>query len=60
MNKIRDSAIKIHEERAETQSRIQKTREQEISDAVQNPRKIELEIELSPSKTVVRKYLQNK
>jgi hypothetical protein len=61
MNKIRDAAIKkIHDERAETQSRIQKAREQEISAAVKNPRKIELEIESSPSKAVGRKYLQNK
>ena len=61
MNKIRDDAIKkIHDERAETQSRIHKAREQEISAAVKNPRKIELEIESSPSKAAGRKYLQNK
>jgi len=45
MNKIRNAAIKkIHDERAETQSRIHKAREQEISAAVKKPRKIELEI----------------
>jgi len=61
MNKIRDAAIKkIHDERAETQSRIHKAREPEISAAVKNPRKIELEIESSPSKAAGRKYLQNK
>jgi hypothetical protein len=52
--------VKIHEERAETQSRIHKVREQEISDVVKNPRKIELEIESSPLKVADRKYLQNK
>ncbi len=60
MNKIRDVAIKkIHDERAETQSRIQKAREQEISVVVKNPHKIEFEIESSPSKVASRKYLQN-
>jgi hypothetical protein len=61
MNKIRDAAIKkIHDERAATQSRIQKAREQEISDVVKNPRKIESEKkESSPSKVAGRKYLQN-
>jgi len=44
MNKIRDVTIKkIHEERAETQSRIKKAREQEISVTVKNPHKIEFE-----------------
>jgi hypothetical protein len=38
MKKIRDTTI--HEERAETQSRIQKARKQEISDTVKNPLKI--------------------
>jgi hypothetical protein len=52
--------LKIHEERAETQSTIQIPREQEISDAVKNPRKIEFEIESSLSKFAVVKYLQNK
>jgi hypothetical protein len=61
MNKIRDVTIKkIHEERAETQSRIKKAREQEISVTVKNPHKIEFEIESSPSKAAGRKYLQNK
>jgi len=61
MNKIRDAAIKkIHDERAETQSRIQKAREQEISATVKNPRKIEIENESSPSKAAGRRYLQNK
>ncbi len=60
MNKIRDATIKkIHDERAETQSRIQKAREQEISDVVKNPRKIEFEIESSSSKVAGRKYFQN-
>jgi hypothetical protein len=52
--------LKIYEEREETQSRIQKAREQEISDVVKNPRKNEFEIESSPSKVAGRKYLQNK
>jgi hypothetical protein len=60
MKKIRDTTIKKkHDERAETQSRIQKAREQEISAVVKNPHKIEFEIESSPSKVAGRKYLQN-
>ncbi len=58
--RLETSQSKIHEERTETKSRIQKSREQEISDVVKNPSKIEFEIESSPSKFVVRKYLQNK
>jgi hypothetical protein len=40
-----------------TQFRIQKLSEQEVSDLVKNPRRIEHEIESSPSKFGSRKYL---
>ena len=48
---------KIHQENAETQNWIQKSREQEVFAAVKNPRKTEFEVESSPSKSKSRKYL---
>jgi hypothetical protein len=57
--RIETTQSQTHEERAETQSRIQKSREQEVSAAVKDPRKIEFEIESPPSKFASRKYLQN-
>ncbi len=40
-----------------SQIRIQKPREQEVSDVVKNPRKIEFEIESPSPKLEIRKYL---
>jgi hypothetical protein len=61
MNKIRDSSIKkstTKEQRPKVEFKKRESRK--ISAAVKNPRKIELEMESSPSKAAGRKYLQNK